>query len=53
VKVLETNSVHTVISGIGAAAPGEPEINLILAADKATSTKRFIPSVFGIRYEQE
>ncbi|KAH6953840.1 hypothetical protein BKA56DRAFT_504284 [Ilyonectria sp. MPI-CAGE-AT-0026] len=53
VKVLETNNVHTVISGIGAAAPGEPEINLIRAADKATSTKRFIPSVFGIRYEQD
>ncbi|UPL02967.1 hypothetical protein LCI18_013901 [Fusarium solani-melongenae] len=53
VRVLETNNVHTVISGIGAAAPGQLEINLILAADKATSTKRFIPSVFGIRYEQD
>ncbi|KAH7161739.1 hypothetical protein EDB81DRAFT_925388 [Dactylonectria macrodidyma] len=53
VKVLETNNVHTVISTLGAATPAESEKNLILAADKANSTKRFIPSVFGIKYRQD
>lgn len=53
VKVLETNTVHTVISALGAATPPESEKNLILAADKAASTKRFIPSVYGVKYRPE
>ncbi|KAH7129880.1 hypothetical protein B0J13DRAFT_644911, partial [Dactylonectria estremocensis] len=53
VKVLETNTVHTVISALGAATPPESEKNLILAADKAASTKRFIPSVYGVKYRPD
>ncbi|KAI1374560.1 NAD(P)-binding protein [Hypoxylon crocopeplum] len=50
VKLLEENNVETVISGTNNFTGGGAEINLIRASELSSTTKRFIPSVWGCRY---
>ncbi|KAF5253248.1 hypothetical protein FANTH_1844 [Fusarium anthophilum] len=50
---LETNSIDTVISTINALGDVSAELNLIKAAEKSASTKRFIPSIWGVKYTQD
>ncbi|KAJ4199824.1 hypothetical protein NW767_007803 [Fusarium falciforme] len=52
-KVLEDNNIETVISTLNTMGVVEPELNLIAAADRAKSTKRFVPSIWGAKYTQE
>ncbi|KAF7551041.1 hypothetical protein G7Z17_g5312 [Cylindrodendrum hubeiense] len=52
VQLLETNNVHTVISALGPMSL-ESEQALIQAADISASTKRFIASVWGIKYRPD
>ncbi|KAI8712566.1 NmrA domain-containing protein [Fusarium sp. LHS14.1] len=52
-KVLEDNNIETVISTLNTMGATEPELNLIAAADRAKSTKRFVPSIWGVKYTQE
>lgn len=49
-RLLETNNVHTVISALSVRGPdeGASEINLVKAAAKAGTTKRFIASEYGV-----
>ncbi|OGM48854.1 hypothetical protein ABOM_003004 [Aspergillus bombycis] len=53
-KVLDENNIDTVISTVPItdASASESQLNLIEAAMKASSTKRFIPSEFGIQYTE-
>lgn len=54
-KILEDNSVHTVISTM-AMMPngGEPlQLNLIRAADASKTTRRMVPSEFGHPQREE
>ncbi|KAL2850086.1 NAD(P)-binding protein [Aspergillus pseudodeflectus] len=46
--VLEKNKVDTVISTLTSAAPVSPDLALIAAADKSSTTKRFIPSIWAV-----
>ncbi|KXH60832.1 hypothetical protein CNYM01_09372 [Colletotrichum nymphaeae SA-01] len=48
--LLEKHNVETVISTIGFVGPeaAQSQLNLIAAADKAKSTRRFVPSEFGV-----
>ncbi|KAL6364516.1 hypothetical protein LRP88_01918 [Fusarium phalaenopsidis] len=48
-KVLEDNNIETVISTLNTMGVAEPELNLITAADRAKSTKRFVPSIWGAK----
>jgi hypothetical protein len=52
--VLEDNRIDTVISSvpISDASATESQLNLIDAAIKSPITKRFIPSDFGIMYNE-
>ncbi|KAH8807470.1 hypothetical protein F5884DRAFT_342272 [Xylogone sp. PMI_703] len=50
---LEELQVHTVICVLGGMDPTEPQLALIQASDRSSVTKRFIPSVFGLRYQPE
>ncbi|RMJ20300.1 hypothetical protein CDV36_000112 [Fusarium kuroshium] len=52
-KVLEDNNIETVISTLNTMGVAEPELNLIAAADRAKSTKRFVPSIWGVKYTQD
>jgi major membrane immunogen (membrane-anchored lipoprotein) len=54
VIVLETNKVDTVISTVSIASEDASvaQLNLIEAAARASTTKRFIPSDFGIIYNE-
>jgi uncharacterized protein YbjT (DUF2867 family) len=52
-KVLEDNQIDTVISTLSIMFTIDPEINLIRAAEASKSTKRFIPSSWGIAYTEE
>ncbi|KZL64278.1 hypothetical protein CI238_00536 [Colletotrichum incanum] len=52
-KVLEENNVHTVISALNIRESVEPELNLITAADRAESTKRYVPSIWGPKLSRE
>ncbi|RSL57706.1 hypothetical protein CEP53_006377 [Fusarium sp. AF-6] len=52
-KVLEDNNIETIISTLNTMGVAEPELNLIAAADRAKSTKRFVPSIWGAKYTQE
>jgi hypothetical protein len=49
-KILETNSIHTVISTIMMidSAAGQAERNMVAAAAESSSTKRFIVSNWGV-----
>src|SRR5687768_17519700 len=53
VSKLQDNNVHTLISCLGGISPTENEFALIAAAEEATSTKRYIPSVWGVKYPPE
>ncbi|KAF4483508.1 Isoflavone reductase like P3 [Fusarium agapanthi] len=50
---LETNSIDTVISTINALGDISAELNLIKGAEKSASTKRFIPSSWGVNYTED
>lgn len=53
-KTLEEGNVEIVISAVNnISGDNSPEINLIRAADKSKTTKRFIPSYFGTPYSSE
>ncbi|WKT54439.1 NmrA-like domain [Fusarium oxysporum f. sp. vasinfectum] len=51
--LLEDNHVDIVISALGGHTPPEQEYGLIRAAAKSKATKRYIPSVWGIKYRPE
>lgn len=51
-KVLEDNRIQTVISALNTMGVAEPELNLIAAADRASTTKRYIPSIWGAEYTE-
>ncbi|KAL4938807.1 hypothetical protein BDV06DRAFT_200119 [Aspergillus oleicola] len=53
-KVLDEKKIDTIISTvpISDASASESQLNLIEAAINASSTKRFIPSDFGIQYKE-
>jgi hypothetical protein len=53
VSVLELNSIDTVVSTLSTAAGADPELALIKAAETSSVTKRYIPSVWGVRYTAE
>ncbi|KAF5011692.1 hypothetical protein FDECE_2201 [Fusarium decemcellulare] len=53
ISILEENNVDTVISALGGLAPPEAEKALIHAAEASSVTRRFIPSVSGIKYRRE
>ncbi|KAJ4313871.1 hypothetical protein N0V94_006737 [Neodidymelliopsis sp. IMI 364377] len=53
VSVLELNSIDTIVSTLSTAAGADPELALIKAADTSNVTKRYIPSVWGVRYTAE
>jgi len=53
VKVLEDHKIDTLISTLGSMFGQDPELALIQAADKSKSTKRYIPSAWGIKYTAE
>lgn len=48
-RVLERHNVHTIISAIGLVSDetSQSQLNLIEAAEKSASTKRFIPSEYS------
>ncbi|CAI7667760.1 uncharacterized protein N7487_006477 [Penicillium crustosum] len=48
-RVLEQHNIHTIISAIGLVSDetSQSQLNLIEAADKSSSTKRFIPSEYS------
>lgn len=50
VALLETNKIDTILSAITreSSSSSQAQLNLILAAEKSTITKRFIPSEFGV-----
>ncbi|KAI7767007.1 hypothetical protein LZL87_013345 [Fusarium oxysporum] len=50
---LETNRIETVISTINSMDDVSAELSLIKAAEKSASTKRYIPSIWGIKYTEE
>ncbi|KAF4872122.1 Oxidoreductase BOA1 [Colletotrichum siamense] len=54
-EVLDTHEVHTVISTVSIAddASGMTQMNLIEAAVACQHTKRFMPSEFGAKYDDE
>jgi major membrane immunogen (membrane-anchored lipoprotein) len=54
VTVLETNKIDTVISTVAIMneEASMAQLNLIEAATRASTTKRFIPSDFGIIYNE-
>ncbi|KAH7231555.1 hypothetical protein B0J15DRAFT_574934 [Fusarium solani] len=53
VSILEENKVDTVISALGGLAPPDAEKALIHAAEVSSVTRRFIPSVFGVKYRPD
>ncbi|PLN81566.1 NAD(P)-binding protein [Aspergillus taichungensis] len=54
-SLLQSNSIDTVISAVSVMddTTSTAQLNLIEAAEKSSSTKRFIPSEFGLPYTQE
>ncbi|KAM0190118.1 hypothetical protein ACHAPI_009630 [Fusarium lateritium] len=50
---LETNNIETIISTINSLGDISAELSLIQAAEKSASTKRYIPSIWGIKYTEE
>lgn len=50
---LEANNIETVISTINAMDDVSAELSLIKAAEKSASTKRYIPSIWGMKYTEE
>ncbi|KAF5575535.1 nmra-like family [Fusarium pseudocircinatum] len=52
-EVLEKHQVHTLISTIDPTSGPQAEFALIEAAEKVETTKRFIPSIWGVKYSKE
>ncbi|KAF7596685.1 hypothetical protein BBP40_000608 [Aspergillus hancockii] len=53
-NVLEANNTHTVISVLSMEnGGGESQMNLIEAAEQSKSTSRFMPSKFGMVYQEK
>ena len=54
-NVLESNKINTVVSALSVTndASSTAQLNLIEAAERSSSTKRFIPSEYGMRYTEE
>ncbi|CAG8907975.1 unnamed protein product [Penicillium egyptiacum] len=55
VKLLEDNKINTIVSAMTVVDDdaSNSQLNLIAAADQSLSTKRFIPSEYGIAYTEE
>ncbi|KAH6612514.1 hypothetical protein C7974DRAFT_476374 [Boeremia exigua] len=53
VNTLQENNVDTLISTLGSMNGVEADLNLIKAAEESTTTKRYIPSTWGIKYTPE
>ncbi|KAF5501429.1 Oxidoreductase BOA1 [Colletotrichum siamense] len=54
VSVLQENNVEIVISAVNnITGENDAELNLIKAAERSSTTKRFIPSYFGVPYLPE
>lgn len=53
VKILQSERVHTVISTINVIGNRSSELNLMAAADRSESTKRYIPATWGLEYTEE
>jgi nucleoside-diphosphate-sugar epimerase len=52
--VLESNNIHTVISALSMEnGGGQSQMNLIEAAERSKSTRRFMPSEFGVVYKEK
>ncbi|KAF5570881.1 isoflavone reductase like P3 [Fusarium pseudocircinatum] len=51
--LLEENHVDVVIAALSGHTPPEQELGLIQAAAKSKVTRRYIPSVWGIKYRPE
>ncbi|KAM3516613.1 hypothetical protein NHJ13051_009742 [Beauveria bassiana] len=51
--VLEQHDIETVVSALSSQSPPEQELNLIKGADKSSVTRRYIPSIWGIQYNEE
>ncbi|KAK8144541.1 hypothetical protein G3M48_005658 [Beauveria asiatica] len=51
--VLEQHAIEIVVSALSSESPPEHELNLIKGADKSPVTRRYIPSIWGIRYTEE
>ncbi|KAL4739983.1 hypothetical protein BDV11DRAFT_169615 [Aspergillus similis] len=53
-NLLESNKIDTVISAVSLIDDdtSNAQLNLIEAAERSSSTKRFIPSEFGIHYTE-
>ncbi|WAO95340.1 NmrA domain-containing protein [Fusarium falciforme] len=52
-KSLEEGNIAVVISVLNTMASIEPELNLIAASDASKPTKRFIPSIWGVKFPPE
>jgi hypothetical protein len=54
-NLLERNGIDTVVSAMPLTDDdtSNSQLNLIQAADQSSSTKRFIPSEYGILYNEE
>ncbi|KAF5600609.1 isoflavone reductase like P3 [Fusarium pseudoanthophilum] len=52
-SLLEDNHVDIVIAALGGRTPPEQELGLIQAATKSKATKRYIPSVWSVKYGPE
>jgi nucleoside-diphosphate-sugar epimerase len=54
-KILEENNVEIIISALGLFSDesAQAQLNLIHAAIKSTTVKKFIPSEYGIKYTEE
>lgn len=52
-KVLEEHNVHTLVSVVNPTPGPQTEFVLIEAAEKVSGVKRFIPSIWGIKYSKE
>lgn len=53
VELLEKNKIEIIISTLNTIQSPEAEMSLIKAADKSFTTKRYIPSAWGIPYTEE
>ena len=53
VSLLQDNNIHTLISALSGRSPPEQELTLIEAAEKSAVTRRYIPSVWGVKYGPE
>ncbi|KAF3919596.1 hypothetical protein ABW20_dc0103516 [Dactylellina cionopaga] len=52
-RALEANKVDTVISALNIKGGPSPDFNLIAAAEKATSVKRYVANIWGMIFPEE